>query len=165
MHLSQRIRYARIAGKMGVFFTLLLVLACGSDDPKPATEEDPIAEGKMEVTEHGCPTCHEPKESGIGTLAGQTTPQPNTQAYPANLTPDEETGIGDFTEAQIVEAILHGIDDENEMLCPPMPHFADQGLDEDEAKEIAAYLKSLPPVHHEVPESTCPQKGGEGDAG
>jgi len=155
----------RIAGKTAVLSALLLAMACGSDDKTPSSSEDLIAEGKKEVTEHGCPTCHEPKESGIGTLAGQTTPQPGTQAYPANLTPDDETGIGDFTEDQIVHAILHGIDDEDEMLCPPMPHFADQGVDEEEAREIAAYLKSLPPVHHAVPESTCPEKGGAADGG
>jgi mono/diheme cytochrome c family protein len=164
MRIDKLVFAARIAGKIGVISTLFITLACSSDDPAPATE-DPIAEGKMEVIEHGCPTCHEPKESGVGTLAGQTTPQPNTKAYPANLTPDKETGIGDFTDDQIVHAILHGIDDEDEALCPPMPHFVDEDLPEDEAREIAAYLKSLPAVHHEVPESTCPEKGGEGDAG
>jgi hypothetical protein len=43
-----------------------------------------------------------------------------------------------------------------------MPHFADEGMTEDEARDIAAYLKSLPPVSHAVPESTCPPlKGGD----
>jgi mono/diheme cytochrome c family protein len=79
-------------------------------------------------------------------------------AYPANLTPESETGMAEWTTDQIVAAILNGVDDEGENLCAPMPKFASQGMTSDEATAIAAYLKSLPPVNHGVPESACPEK-------
>lgn len=77
-------------------------------------------------------------------------------AYPQNLTPDEATGIGSWTQAQIISAILSGVDDEGRMLCAVMPRFAALGMKQAEAEDVAAYLKSLPPVVHEIPESSCP---------
>lgn len=109
--------------------------------------------GRAAVETRACGTCH---KAADGTLSGQTTPQPNTMAYPANLTPDSETGIGEWSAEQIVKAVLTGIDDEDEQLCTTMPKFKDLGMTESEANDIAAYLKSLAPVKHEIPESSCP---------
>lgn len=82
-------------------------------------------------------------------------------AYPANLTPDVETGIGSWSDALVVRAMLAGVDDEDSPLCPPVPHFDGSGGDgrrmsDDETTSIVAYLRSLPPVRHEIPESSCP---------
>lgn len=68
----------------------------------------------------------------------------------------------------IVKAILSGVDDEGEELCSTMQRYGKLGMSETEARNIAAYLKSLPAVKNAVPESTCPPlKGGatEGDGG
>jgi hypothetical protein len=80
--------------------------------------------------------------------------------YPANLTPDKDTGIGDWTTDQITTAILSGTDDDNETLCAPMPKFGSMGMSMADATNIAAYLKSLPEVSKMVPESSCAEKGG-----
>lgn len=126
------------------------LFGCGSD------EADPISRGREAVVTQACETCHTPQSDTAQTLAGADAPQPNSKAYPANLTPDMETGLGSWDEATIIKAILTGVDDEASPLCPPMPHFTDRGMTEDQAKDIVAYLKSLPPVTHAVPESSCP---------
>jgi hypothetical protein len=75
--------------------------------------------------------------------------------YPKNLTPDRATGLGCWTEDQMVNAILNGIDDQNETLCV-MPQFAKKGMDAGAAHAIANFLRSLPPVDNDIPESVCP---------
>ena len=154
-------RVFRIAAAHVVGLTVFCS-ACSSDDGP----SDPIAKGQDAMSSRACGSCH--VDPANNTLSGQTTPQPQTNAYPANLTPDSETGIGDWSEDQIVKAILTGIDDEDAHLCPPMPHFAtEQGMTEQEARNIATYLKTLAPVKHAIPESSCPEKGdgAEGDGG
>ena len=136
--------------------------ACGAD------EKDPIARGQEAVTSRNCSSCHTPTDMNGATLAGSGSgfcadgkPCTTAQVYPANLTPDPDTGMAEWTDEMIVKAIISGVDDENAALCPPMPHFGEQGMSDAEAHDIAAYLKSLPPVNHTVPESSCPPiKGG-----
>jgi mono/diheme cytochrome c family protein len=134
------------SGLFTVTFLGILLAGCGSDS------KSQIEQGKQEITEHACASCHG------ANFAGDTKPQPSSMAYPANLTPDAETGMAEWTTDQIVAAVLNGVDDEGETLCAPMPKFASQSMTTDEAQAIAAYLKSLPAVANAVPESTCPEK-------
>jgi hypothetical protein len=93
--------------------------------------------------------------------------------FPSNLTPDPTTGVGCWTDEQLQQAILNGVDNEGGALCPAMPRWghalitADGGLrpgtpmDAGTAQEIIQYLRSLPAVVNQVPETTC----GGGEAG
>lgn len=140
----------------------------GCDDPPSDGDgvvdmlpADPVQRGRFHVDARGCPSCHQSMEAGAGTLSGSSTPRMGTLAYPANLTPDVDTGIGSWSDADIMRAMRTGVDDEDAPLCPPMPHFDGSGgdgrpMNDDEATSIVAYLRSLPPVHHAVPESSCP---------
>ena len=116
---------------------------------------DPVSLGRAFVKQRGCGNCHQGSD---GTLSGQTTPRPSTLAYPKNLTPDHETGIGDWADIQIIRAIRFGVDDEGRSLCPPMPLFED--MTSLEADAIVAYLRGLEPVKREIPESQCPSLDG-----
>jgi mono/diheme cytochrome c family protein len=127
--------------------------ACGSKDDPP---KDAVGRGHEAVVAQACETCHTPTTNPSATMSGADDPQPQSQAYPANLTPDDDTGIGTWDDDTLVKAILTGVDDENSPLCPPMPHFQDKGMTEAQARDIAAYLRSLPPVKHSVQESACP---------
>ena len=71
-----------------------------------------------------------------------------------NLTPDPMTGIGSWTDDQITTAILDGIDNQGERLCPQMSHFPD--METTELQSIVAFLKALPAVVHQAPASVCP---------
>jgi hypothetical protein len=90
------------------------------------------------------------------------------------LTPDPATGIGCWTDDQLTQAILNGTSQDGGMLCPSMPHWghtlmtADGGvrpgtpMDAGTAQEIIEFLRSLPPVANQVPDTLCP---GPSDAG
>ena len=124
----------------------LMVFACGDSG---SSGEDPIAKGEAIVKKRACASCHVADD---GSLSGQTDPQPHTKAYPPNLTPDPDTGLGDWTNDQIIAAILDGVDDEGEDLCSVMPKFSEEGMTQQDAEDVVAYLRSLAPVKHEIPE-------------
>jgi hypothetical protein len=79
-------------------------------------------------------------------------------SYGANLTPDDETGIGAWDEAMFVNALRKGQHlGAGRPILPPMP-WEDLGhVSDDDLKAIFAYLKSLPPVKNKVPEPVPPQ--------
>jgi mono/diheme cytochrome c family protein len=68
----------------------------------------------------------------------------------SNLTPDNETGLGRWSEAEIVRAIRNGEDREGDLLTPVMPYEWFQGMSDRDALAIARYLKSLRPVRNLV---------------
>ena len=67
-----------------------------------------------------------------------------------NLTPDRQTGLGDWTSEQIIAAIRTGKTPAGRELSPVMPYAAFSHLTDADAEAIAAFLKSLPPVSNEV---------------
>jgi hypothetical protein len=74
--------------------------------------------------------------------------------YPANLTPDAETGLGSYRPEDIDRAIRQGFAVGFVPLCGQMQRF--DHMSDDEVIAIIAYLRSLPPVHHAIPKSVCP---------
>lgn len=129
----------------------LLLVGCSDGSASMLTSAQWI--GRTYVGERGCPTCHEPSDHA-GTLAGDLAPVKGTLAFPANLTPDRTTGIGGWADIQIVRAMRFGVDDQGAELCLTMPRFASMG--DEEAATIVAYLRSLPPVTRQIPDSNCP---------
>ena len=68
-----------------------------------------------------------------------------------NLTPDKETGLGNWTKAQIVTALQKGVRPDGRQLAPIMPSKAFANLTKSDANAIAGYLKSLAPLSNKVP--------------
>jgi mono/diheme cytochrome c family protein len=142
--------------------SISLLAGCGMNRfPAADSGTLPLAEqGRLHVAQRKCGACHtESGDPDAGTLAGRLTPYPDPNypdavVYPANLTPDPDTGIESWSDDDLGRALRTGVDDEGAELCPTMPRQAD--MTDDEVKAIIAYLRSLPPVHREVPESTCP---------
>jgi hypothetical protein len=115
--------------------------------------------GNQYVDTRRCPACHQgPNPQQTGFMSGALSPvsgQPaGVELYGPNLTPDMTTGIGAWTDAQITNAILNGIDNQGERLCPQMGHFPD--MQNDEVQSILGYLHSLKPVSHQATPSICP---------
>ena len=67
-----------------------------------------------------------------------------------NITPDKETGIGAWSDGQIVYALRNGKRPDGSIIGPPMPIEMYRGLSDRDAQAIAVYLKSLPPIRHRV---------------
>jgi mono/diheme cytochrome c family protein len=138
------------SGLLYITFLGALLSGCGSDS------NGDVASGKEEVTNRACQSCHGMNLAGVA----QTPAPGSTAAYAPNLTPDAETGIAEWSTDQIVTAILTGVDDEGETLCAVMPRFgsANPPMSTEDAKAIAAYLKSLPAVKNSVMESMCAER-------
>jgi len=68
-----------------------------------------------------------------------------------NLTPDPETGLGNWSIGQIVTTLQTGKRPDGRELAPSMPWRAFASLTKDDATAIAVFLKSLPPVKNKVP--------------
>jgi mono/diheme cytochrome c family protein len=80
------------------------------------------------------------------------------QSYSANLTPDEETGIGRRSDAQVIRSI-QGVKPTGAVLQPPMPWPEYRGqIAARDLKAIVAYLRSLPPIRNKVPAPTRPSR-------
>lgn len=71
----------------------------------------------------------------------------------SNLTPDPETGLGAWTEGEIVRAIRNGQSRNGRLLTPVMPYEWFHEMSDDDAFAVARYLKTLPAVHNEVRQS------------
>lgn len=80
-------------------------------------------------------------------------------SYTANLTPDEQTGIGTWTEEQFFIALRQGKSKglpAARPLLPPMPWEMYQFMTDDEVKAVFAYLKSIKPISNIVPNPLPP---------
>ena len=106
----------------------------------------------------GCGNCHTPRGgpmkgvdlAGGNSFGGDKEP---FKSYSANITPDRETGIGKWTNAQIVTAIREGKRPDGSLIGPPMAIDFYRYMSDRDAKAIAAYLKTVKPVRHKVPKS------------
>lgn len=78
--------------------------------------------------------------------------------YPPNLTPDRETGLGSWSEADIIRAVRTGVRPDGRVLAPVMPWHAYAALTDQDAQALARYLKSLQPIRHAVPPPTGPNQ-------
>jgi len=118
-----------------------------------------IERGKYLVTFGGCLDCHTPgyffgKPDMARYLGGSDVgfEIPGLGVFVApNLTPDVDTGLGKWTEDQIVTALQTGKRPDGRELAPIMPWRAFANLTKSDARAIAVYLKSLKPVAHKVP--------------
>ena len=131
-----------------------------------ASAETPVERGKYLVGIAGCNDCHTPggllgQPDAKRLLAGSDVAfgDPASGAWVgANLTPDKETGLGKWTTDQIVAAFTKGKTPDGRDLSPIMPWPALSHLTPGDARAIALYLQSLPPVKNAVP---GPFKAGE----
>ncbi|MFI5308945.1 MAG: c-type cytochrome, partial [Polyangiales bacterium] len=70
-----------------------------------------------------------------------------------NLTPDGKTGLGMWSDDQIKKAFQHGVDDEGKTLHWMMPYWIFRNMRDADADAIVAFLRSVPPRVHDVPEN------------
>ena len=132
-----------------------------------AVAQGDVARGEYMTTVMDCGGCHT-----RGVLLGKPDPELYLAGsevgfhlpglgyfYPPNLTSDPDTGLGTWSEAEIVRAIRTGVRPDGRVLAPIMPYHAYAALTDEDAYAVAAYLKSLPPK----PFADEPQPAGEGE--
>ncbi|HEX9286282.1 MAG TPA: diheme cytochrome c-553 [Thermoanaerobaculia bacterium] len=102
-----------------------------------------------------------PKLEGGWMIAGSATNTawagPWGVSYTSNLTPDQNTGIGIWTEDMFIKAMRTGKHmGTSRTILPPMPWPWFGKMRDAELKAIFAYLKSIPPIHNRVPDPEPP---------
>lgn len=131
---------------------------------------DAIEQGRYLVVLLGCGACHTNgafegapdidrglagSQTGIAWTNPLETEHPGV-VYPPNITPDENTGIGLWTDAQIAAAIRDGIGRHGGRRLLTMPWQGYSRLTDDDVEAIVAYLRSIEPVEHRVPSPVAP---------
>ena len=158
---------------LGLFAVLLLFVAgfaiyvasrqhlVFNDTPYPqvaaSTDSAVIARGHYLVRNVvNCASCHGDTAQAAARLAGADVPLsggnvfdiPPGKFYVRNITPDQETGIGRYTDQAVARALRNGVGPDGRALLPFMEV---QGLADDDLVAVISYLRSQPPVRHEVP--------------
>ena len=120
---------------------------------------DPVARGRYLVeTVAACGNCHTP-QGPAGNLPGMTLAGGSVfderpfRAVSPNITPDPETGIGRWTDAQLIRAIREGKRPDGTTIGPPMPFELYRGLSDADVAAMVAYLRTVPPVRNAVARS------------
>ncbi|HYC39734.1 MAG TPA: c-type cytochrome [Chitinophagaceae bacterium] len=72
--------------------------------------------------------------------------------YAKNITPDPETGIGTWTDDDLMKAMVKGISKTGDTLFPIMPYVNFSRMSEYDLKSIIAYIRTLKPIRNKVPE-------------
>jgi mono/diheme cytochrome c family protein len=144
---------------LGCATVAALLLLTSSLTALGAPDRKAVERGRYLATLGGCTDCHTPgyffgkpdtaRHLG-GSEVGFEIPGLGIFHGP-NLTPDDETGLGGWSEQDIVTALQTGRRPDGRELAPIMPWRAFANLTPADAKAIAAYLKSLPPVKNKVP--------------
>ncbi|MBL8607914.1 MAG: hypothetical protein JNL38_11360 [Myxococcales bacterium] len=139
---------------LGAFATGSFVGGCSSESAATTSS------GQTNDVLSPCDTCHTQDRSkrlaGGARLADkeQTTSAGRATLYAPNLTPDNDTGIGSWTDDQLKFAIRDGVGKDGLTLCPPMQHYT--GLSDEKLKEIITAMRRLPAVKNDVQRSKCP---------
>jgi mono/diheme cytochrome c family protein len=129
---------------------LCSALALGSAAAEPS--EETIAHGKALVEAGDCASCHteNPAKPFAG---GKRIDTPFGAIYSANLTPDRDTGIGDWSDADFYGAMRYGADPDGSRYYPAFPYPYFTKLTRPDIVAIRAYLATLTPFHNETPPS------------
>jgi cytochrome c553 len=143
---------------------LVTAMGCGDcHSPKQMGPQGPVEVESRLLSGHpeGTQLPPPPAPSGpwIASASGDQTAWagPWGVSFATNLTPDENTGIGSWSEETFVQALKTG----RHMgvarpILPPMPWTAMRHLSDDDLRSMYAYLRTIPPVHNRVPEPVPP---------
>jgi mono/diheme cytochrome c family protein len=112
-----------------------------------------IEKGEYLARAADCAACHT-AEGGAPYAGGRAFVLPFGTLYSTNITPDKETGIGNYSDANFLNAVHKGIGRDNTKLYPAMPFASYTYMTDADAGAIKAYLFSLPPVHAPAPKNT-----------
>jgi len=107
--------------------------AGGSDDPGPPEPTEGFLRGQALLNTAQCVTCHQADYGGIG-------------LFP-NISPDELTGIGSWTDEEISAAIRKGNDPDGGKLCAQMMMFP---FSDEEMTDVLEFLRTIPAVSRKI---------------
>ena len=140
--------------RLPIMFVLSCVLmACSGARDKEAV----LARGAYLVEGIvACGNCHTPRNADttanedMRLAGGFVIEEPAFRAYAPNITQDIETGIGAWSDEEIMRAIREGIRPNGKIIGPPMPVLSYRGMSDFDVRAIVAYLRTVPPIRNVV---------------
>ena len=165
--------------------TLIMAFATTAG-ASPNKQDDVLQHGKYIATIAGCTDCHTPLKAEYQDPSKYTLEQlqvisfnaaaaldetkllsggrpfdlgPAGVLFTRNLTPDQETGLGAWTDEQVKLAVKTGVNHDGKILFPVMPYHVYNGMADADMDAVVAYLRSVNAVSNQVPESTIPTEG------
>jgi mono/diheme cytochrome c family protein len=121
--------------------------------PASLAQASLVERGAYLVKAADCEACHT-SQSGKEYAGGLAIRLPFGTLYSTNITPDKETGIGNYSDQDFLNAVHRGIRRDGARLYPAMPYTSYTYVSDADALAIKAYLFSLPPVHAPTPANT-----------
>jgi mono/diheme cytochrome c family protein len=120
-------------------------------DCPAARAEDITTHGQYIFAIAGGCACHTiPK--GTPHAGGRVFPIPFGPVYSTNITQDKETGLGNWTDQQIYDAITKGIRRDGSRILPVMPYEKYSGMAQEDLQALIAYLRTIKAVKKMTPE-------------
>lgn len=108
-----------------------------------------------------CMACHSPLDAKTHTLIPGTMGAGGRRfgkeeglpadIYSSNITPDPETGLGTWSDDEILRAMREGVSKDGRPLFPLMPYPGYHHMSDEDAMAIVAYLRTIPPIKNQVP--------------
>jgi mono/diheme cytochrome c family protein len=121
--------------------------------PAPLAQASLVERGEYLAKAADCMVCHT-TAGGKEYAGGLGFKLPFGTLYSTNITPDKETGIGNYSDQDFLNAVHRGIRRDGARLYPAMPYTSYTYISDADALAIKAYLFSLPPVRAEAPANT-----------
>ena len=141
---------------LAVFWFITIPATVPTNALAPRTAD--LANGKEMFFAGGCTSCHAVPGAEDKTALGGGLALPSRFGtfYAPNISPDPEDGIGQWSEADFVTAMLKGTSPDRRHYFPAFPYASYQHMRADDVRDLFAYLKTLPPVKgkvraHDVP--------------
>jgi mono/diheme cytochrome c family protein len=167
-------RFLKVLGTVVVLLVALAVAAIFFFFPRSraasaeSIERTPerVARGRY-LVEHvsDCVACHSerlvdryamPIRPGTEGGGGLDFSEGKLRLFTANITPDRETGIGAWSDGEIMRAIREGVRRDGQAIFPSMPYQLFAQLSDDDTRAIVAYLRTIPPLHKSIPPREVP---------
>ena len=121
--------------------------------PPELANADVVKRGEYLARAADCMVCHTAAH-GLEYAGGLGFPTPFGMLYSTNITPDKETGIGNYTDQDFLNAVQRGVRRDGTRLYPAMPYPSYTYVTDNDALAIKAYLFSLPAVQAGAVENT-----------
>jgi mono/diheme cytochrome c family protein len=138
------------------FVTVCLLVSCMAAPVRAQAAENiatapesAVDRGRYLVQAANCVSCHTVKDGALfsGGKSFETTYRFLGDIYSSNITPDRETGLGNWTEEDFIRAMRFGVARGGKHLFPAFPYTSFTKLATDDIKAIYAYLRTVPAAH------------------
>lgn len=132
------------------FLILCALLACAGQTSAAPSSPEQIERGRYLVASADCISCHSTKD-GASYAGGRAIETPFGIVYSRNLTPDRETGLGSWSDADFYRTLHEGLSKDGSHLYPAFPYTYFTRIEREDALAMKAFLDTLKPVRNVIP--------------